>query len=142
LLGAINIVRYEVQPFTGKQIALMETFADQAVIAIENTRLFDEVQARTHDLSVSLEQQIATAEVLRVISTSPTDERPVYETIVRNAVSLCGGLFANVFRFDGELLHFDGWTTGSGWTYRPRRATGSSRSHRCPGTRRISSCWR
>jgi GAF domain-containing protein len=106
-IGAILIRRMDVKPLTDEQIVLLKMFADQAVIAIENARLFDEVQARTRDLSVSLEQQIATAEVLRVISTSPTDERPVYETIVRNAVSLCGSLFANVFRFDGELLHFD-----------------------------------
>src|SRR5262249_3718980 len=66
-----------------------------------------EVARLARELSEAREQQTATAEVLRVISTSPTDERPVYETIVRKAVSLCGSLFANVFRFDGELLHFD-----------------------------------
>jgi GAF domain-containing protein len=105
-IGVINLQRKTVRPFTTKQIELVETFADQAVIAIENVRLFDEVQARTHQLSESLEQQTATSEILRVISTSPTDVQPVFETIVRNAVSLCSSLFANVFRFDGELLHF------------------------------------
>jgi signal transduction histidine kinase len=105
-IGVIGLTRSEPRPFTDKQIELLTTFADQAVIAIENVRLFDEVQARTHELSEALEQQTATAEILRVISTSPTDVQPVFETIVRNAVSLCGSLFANVFRFDGELLHF------------------------------------
>jgi GAF domain-containing protein len=105
-VGVIVLTRRRVQPFTEKQIELVSTFADQAVIAIENVRLFDEVQARTHQLSESLEQQTATSEILRVISTSPTDVQPVFETIVRNAVSLCSSLFANVFRFDGELLHF------------------------------------
>jgi signal transduction histidine kinase len=105
-IGVIVLSRSAVQPFTDKQIDLVTTFADQAVIAIENVRLFDEVQARTRDLSAALEQQTATSEILRAISTSPTDVQPVFETIVRNAVSLCGGLFANVFRFDGELLHF------------------------------------
>ena len=76
------------------------------MIAIENVRLFDEVQARTRELTEALEQQTATSAILRVISTSPTDVQPVFETIVRNAVALCGSLFANVFRFDGELLHF------------------------------------
>ena len=69
-------------------------------------RLFDEVQARTRELTEALEQQTATSAILRVISTSPTDVQPVFETMVRNAVALCGSLFANVFRFDGELLHF------------------------------------
>jgi GAF domain-containing protein len=104
-LGAILIRRTAVDPFTEDQIRLLEAFADQAVIAIENVRLFDEVRARTHDLTVALEQQTATSAILRAISTSPTDVQPVFETIVRNAVALCGSLFANVFRFDGELLH-------------------------------------
>jgi signal transduction histidine kinase/CHASE3 domain sensor protein len=106
VIGVINLTRSIVRPFTAKQIELVTTFADQAVIAIENVRLFDEVQARTRDLTEALEQQTATSAILRVISTSPTDVQPVFETIVRNAVALCGSLFANVFRFDGELLHF------------------------------------
>jgi signal transduction histidine kinase/CHASE3 domain sensor protein len=106
VIGVIVLGRNIVRPFTDKQIELVTTFADQAVIAIENVRLFDEVQARTGDLTEALEQQTATSAILRVISTSPTEVQPVFETIVRNAVALCGSLFANVFRFDGELLHF------------------------------------
>jgi GAF domain-containing protein len=105
-VGVIFLSRTAPRPFTAKQIELVETFADQAVIAIENVRLFDEVQARTREVTEALEQQTATSEILRVISTSPTDARPVFETIVRSAVSLCGGLLANVFRYDGELIHF------------------------------------
>jgi signal transduction histidine kinase/CHASE3 domain sensor protein len=106
VVGVIILARNVVRPFTDKEIELVTTFADQAVIAIENVRLFDEVQARTRELTEALEQQTATSAILRVISTSPTDVQPVFETIVRNAVALCGSLFANVFRFDGELLHF------------------------------------
>jgi signal transduction histidine kinase/DNA-binding response OmpR family regulator len=105
-VGVIVLTRRVVRPFTEKQIELLTTFADQAVIAIENVRLFEAEQARTRELTESLEQQTATSEILRVISTSPTDVQPVFETIVRNAVSLCNSLFANVFRFDGELVHF------------------------------------
>jgi GAF domain-containing protein len=105
-IGVLNLTRSTARPFTDKQIELATTFADQAVIAIENVRLFDEVQTRTREISEALEQQTATSEILRVISASPTDVKPVFETMVRNAVSLCGSLFANVFRFDGKLLHF------------------------------------
>jgi GAF domain-containing protein/CHASE3 domain sensor protein len=89
-IGAMSLVRSDVRPFTDKQIELVSTFADQAVIAIENVRLFDEVQARTRELTEALEQQTATSAILRVISTSPTEVEPVFETIVRNAVALCG----------------------------------------------------
>jgi signal transduction histidine kinase len=106
VIGVIVQARNIVRPFTDKEIELVTTFADQAVIAIENVRLFDEVQTRTRELTEALEQQTATSAILRVISTSPTDVQPVFETIVRNAVALCGSLFANVFRIDGELLHF------------------------------------
>src|SRR4029453_5368319 len=105
-LGVIGIRRTEVRPFTEKQIALLKTFADQAVIAIENVRLFKELQDRNRDLTEALAHQTATSEILRVISNSPSDVQPVFETIVRNAVTLCEGLFANAFRFDGALLHF------------------------------------
>ncbi|HEU4341215.1 MAG TPA: GAF domain-containing protein, partial [Candidatus Binatia bacterium] len=99
LVGSLNARRTEVCPFSPAQIKLLETFADQAVIAIENVRLFQE-------LKESLEQQTATGEILGVIASSPTDVQPVFDAIARNAVRLCDSLFANVFRFDGELLHF------------------------------------
>ena len=105
-IGAINIRRTEVRPFSEKQIGLLKTFADQAVIAIENVRLFKELQERNREITEALEQQTATSEILRVISSSPTDVQPVFDTIARNAVTLCDSLFANVFRFDGEQLHF------------------------------------
>jgi signal transduction histidine kinase len=95
----------EVQPFTVKQIALAKTFADQAVIAIENVRLFTELEARNRDLTEALEQQTATAEILRVISSSPTDVQPVFEAIVRSAMPLCAAVMGGVFRFDGDLIH-------------------------------------
>jgi hypothetical protein len=105
-IGAILIRRTEVHPFTDKQIKLLETFASQAVIAIENVRLFQELQVRNLDLSEALEQQTATSEILRVISSSPTDLQPVFETILANATRLCGTRNAGLYRFDGELLHF------------------------------------
>ena len=105
-IGVLSLTRSKVRPFTEKQIELVSTFADQAAIAIENARLFEEVQARNREVTQALEQQKATSEILRVISTSPTDVQPVFETIVRNAVALCGSLFANAFRFDSGLLHF------------------------------------
>ena len=82
-IGAVSVWRGEVRPFTDKQIALLQTFADQAVIAIENVRLFRELEARNRDLTETLEQQTATAEILRVISSSPTDVQPVFDAIVR-----------------------------------------------------------
>jgi GAF domain-containing protein len=97
-IGTITIARFEPVPFTEKQIALLKTFADQAVIAIENVRLFNE----TKD---ALERQTATAEILRVISSSPTDVQPVFDAIVRSAARLCDGVFCNLFRFDGALVH-------------------------------------
>ncbi len=105
LLGVIVIYRHEVLPFTDSHLALMETFADQAVIAIENVRLFTELQTRTRDLTEALEQQTATSEVLRVISGSPTEVQPVFDTIVRSAVRLCDALFGTVLRFDGQRIY-------------------------------------
>ena len=106
-IGVIVLTRSAVRPFSDKQIELVTMFADQAVIAIENVRLFSEVEERNSDLREALDRQMATSEVLNVISQSPTDAQPVFETIVRNAVSLCDdSLYANVFRYDGELIHF------------------------------------
>ena len=104
-IGVIGMRRVEVRPFTDKQIALAKTFADQAVIAIENVRLFQELEARNHDLTEALEQQTATSEILRAISASPTDAQPVFDTIAQRAVRVCDGSHCNVFQFDGTLVH-------------------------------------
>ena len=106
LLGVLLTYRLEVRPFTEGQITLMETFADQAAIAIENARLLTELQAKNADLTQALEQQTATSEILRVISRSPTDVQPVFDTIVASAVSLCDARQGAVYQFDGELMHF------------------------------------
>jgi signal transduction histidine kinase len=104
-VGAIRVSRREPKAFSSAQIELLKTFADQAVIAIENVRLFTELGARNRGLTEALDQQTATSEILRVISQSRTDVQPVFDTIVRSTVRLCHGLFSTVFRFDGELLH-------------------------------------
>ncbi len=105
LLGVIIIYRHEVRPFSDTQVALMETFADQAAIAIENARLLTELQTKNADLTEALEQQTATAEILRVISSSPTDVQPVFNSIVASAVRLCNARMGALYRFDGELSH-------------------------------------
>jgi len=104
-IGVIVVARAETGPFSDTEIELLKTFADQAVIAVENVRLFKELEARNRDLTEALEQQTATAEILRVISRSQTDVQPVFDTIVRSAVRLCDGLFSAVFQFDSELIH-------------------------------------
>ena len=129
IVGAIVVWRSEVRSFTDKQIALLRTFADQAVIAIENVRLFNETKE-------ALERQTATADILRVISSSPTDLQPVFDVMVQSAVRLCDGLLAVVFRFDGELIHFAASNfTPEGieavrriFPVRPTRALGSGRA--------------
>src|SRR5262245_17160700 len=97
-IGAIHIRRREVRPFTDSQIALLQTFAAQAVIAIENVRLFNETKE-------ALERQTATSEILRVISSSPTDVQPVFDTMAANALRLCDATLSGIFTFDGELIH-------------------------------------
>ncbi len=97
-IGAIALWRMEARPFTDKQLALVKTFADQAAIAIENVRLFNETKE-------SLERQTATSEILRVISGSPTDTQPVFDSIAERAAILCGAIIGIVTRFDGESIH-------------------------------------
>src|SRR5262249_10254365 len=92
-IGVIVLIRRTVRPCTDQQIALLTTFADQAVIAIENVRLFDEVQERTRALTEALEQQTATAEVLRVISSSPGELEPVFQAMLTNAIRICEANF-------------------------------------------------
>jgi GAF domain-containing protein len=103
-IGAIMIWRDRVQPFTEKQIELVTTFADQAVIAIENVRLFQELEARNRDLTEALEQQTATSEILRVIASSPTDVQPVLDVVAENAARLCDSTDSQIYRVDGGLL--------------------------------------
>src|SRR5262249_11166206 len=105
-IGAIMIRRTEVKPFGTKQVAVLKTFADQAVIAIENTRLFEAEQASKRELQESLEYQTATSDVLEVISRSPTDANPVFDSIAQSAANLCSAKFCHVFRFDGDLIHY------------------------------------
>jgi GAF domain-containing protein len=103
-VGALILQRKKIEPFTEQQIELVTTFADQAVIAIENVRLFDEVQARTRELSESLEQQTATSDVLRVISSSPGELEPVFEAILANAVRICDASFGNLLLSEGNAF--------------------------------------
>ena len=103
-IGVLVLVQSAVRPFTDKQIELATTFADQAVIAIENVRLFEEVQARTRDLSESLEQQTATSEVLQVISSSAGELKPVFETMLESAVRICGAKFGNLLLVEGDAF--------------------------------------
>src|SRR5207245_6487366 len=111
-IGSISVGRLEPKPFTDKQIELIKTFADQAVIAIENVRLFTELQEKNEALTKAhaqvteaLEQQTATSEILGVISSSPTDVQPVFQAIGESVVRLMGAAMASVYEFDGTLVH-------------------------------------
>ena len=103
-IGILLLHRAIVRAFTDKQIELLETFADQAVIAIENVRLFDEVQARTRDLSEALERQTATSEVLQAISSSPGELEPVFNSMLENATRICEAKFGNLLLYEGDAF--------------------------------------
>jgi len=103
VVGVIALTRSVVKPFTDKQIELVTTFAGQAAIAIENARLFDEVQARTRDLAESLEQQTATSEVLEIISASVGQLEPVFQKMLENATRVCGAKFGTMHLLEGDM---------------------------------------
>ena len=129
-VGVFVLTRCRVELFTDKQIELVSTFADQAVIAIENVRLFDEVQARTRDLAESLQQQTATSEVLQVISSSPSDLTPVFDKMLENATRICGAEFGSMVLVEGGTVRraalynvppaFAAMRTNEVWQVHPR----------------------
>jgi len=121
VVGVVTLQRKEPRPFSDSQIQLVTTFADQAVIAIENVRLFDEVQARTRELSESLQQQTATADVLKVISSSPGDLEPVFQAMLEKATQLCEAKFGVMFRFANGVFRATSWLGKSASTH--NRAT-------------------
>src|SRR5262245_3403800 len=103
-VGSLTVSKAEPVPFSDRQIQLLQTFADQAAIAIENVRLFEAEQQRTRELSESLEQQMATSEVLKVISSSPGELGPVFQVMLRNAITICQATFGMMFKFsDGAF---------------------------------------
>jgi two-component system, NtrC family, sensor kinase len=110
-IGVITLRRTETKLFTDRQVALLQTFADQAVIAIENVGLFKELEARNRDLTQALDQQTATAEVLAVVGSSPTDVQPVFDAIVESARRLLGGFSSGVFRLVGDEIHLAALTS-------------------------------
>jgi len=126
-IGSIVLRRTDVQPFSDKQIALLQSFADQAVIAIGNVRLFDEVQAKTRDLTEALTYQTGSGNILRVIASSPTDVGPVLDAIVESACELCEAYDSIVLLKDSDDLRFsahhgsvplftDKWPINRNWT--------------------------
>src|SRR6266478_8539224 len=135
-LSLIAVKRQEPTPFTDQQVALLQTFADQGVIAIENVRLFKELEARNREVTEALDQKTATSEILRVIASSPTDLQPVFDTIADRAMRLCDAAFGAVHMFDGALIHFNAvanWNAEGADALRrafPRPATRTSTSGR------------
>jgi two-component system, NtrC family, sensor kinase len=135
-IGVITVRRKEVRPFTEKQIELLKTFADQAVIAIENVRLFKELERKNRDLTEALDQQTATGEVLRVIASSPTELQPVLDTVIANAVRLIGAEHGHIRQYDGEFLQTvayynisaEGAAAFQARPLRPSRGTGPGRA--------------
>ncbi len=128
VVGVIAIGRTRVQPFTDRQSELVRTFADQAVIALENARLLEELQQRTDELAARnsefgerIEHQSATIDVLKAMSASPGDPQPVFDLIVRRARDLCNATTAGLYEFDGELVHlrslvgFEAYGTPDAW---------------------------
>jgi signal transduction histidine kinase len=105
MIGALNTAHRDPVPFTDKQVALIKSFADQAVIAIENVRLFEAEQQRTAELTEALEQQTATSEVLKVISSSPGELEPVFQSMLENATRICEAKFGTLYRYDGKAFY-------------------------------------
>src|SRR5262249_40744968 len=103
-IGTISLRRVQARLFTARQVALLQTFADKAVIAIENVRLFKELQTSNRELAKALEQQTATAEILRVISSSPTDVQPVFAAVAESSARLCDAYDCEIYRVDGDVL--------------------------------------
>jgi signal transduction histidine kinase/putative methionine-R-sulfoxide reductase with GAF domain len=140
-IGVILVARDRVAPFTDSHIALLQTFADQAVIAIENVRLFTELQEKNAALTAAhaqvneaLERQTATGEILGVIASSPTDVQPVYDAIVRSAVTLCEATLATVYRREGDLVHL------VGIQYQHPHAADVAAAYPAPVTSSLMSC--
>ncbi len=120
-IGAVSVWRGQVRPFTDKQIALLQTFADQAVIAVENVRLFKELEERNAEITEALERQTATGEILRAISRAQTDAQPVFDAIASSALRLCDGVACFVFRHDSGLIHLAAFDSAEGVDLRPLR---------------------
>src|SRR5438045_3471967 len=136
-VGVINVLRFRAEPFTERQIALVEAFADQAVIAIENARLFEELERRNRELTEALERQTATAEILKVIASSPTDAQPVLDAIVQSAKRLSESASVLLNIREGEFRRVA--AVAADRSIRPRYTVGDRAplDLRAPGTRAL-----